>query len=133
MLRGNLIRNVLRAFCHGKRLFLFHARRAGIEHVSLSLRMLKRLPVEALIWLSGLLVLAFPDTSSNHFSLCPLNNAGLDFCPGCGLGKSINLLFRGELSKSFDSHPLGIFAVIVLSFRIVNLTKQYLQNYGKSY
>lgn len=94
--------------------------------------MLKRIPFEALIWLAGLSALALSN-SETHFTLCPLKNAGLEFCPGCGLGRSVSLLFRGELQASLQSHPLGIFAIIVLSFRIVNLTKQYIRNYGKSY
>jgi hypothetical protein len=95
--------------------------------------MLKRLPFEALCWLTGLLTLVCMDAGSSHFSLCPIKNAGWDFCPGCGLGKSISLLFHGHISESFSAHPLGIFALIILSFRIINLTKRYLQNYGKSY
>lgn len=96
--------------------------------------MLKRIPFEALCWLTGLLWLALSEAgSSGHFTLCPLKNAGFDFCPGCGLGKSVTLLFQGEVSASFDAHPLGIFAVIILSFRIIDLTKQSIQNYGKSY
>ena len=94
--------------------------------------MLKRIPVELLVWVTGLLVLASMDTDG-HFTLCPLKNAGWNFCPGCGLGRSIGLLFKGDLPASLDAHPLGIFAVIILSFRILNLTKNYLQNYGKSY
>ncbi len=95
--------------------------------------MLKRFPVEALIWLSGLLILATLDTGNGHITLCPLANAGLSFCPGCGLGRSIALFFDGRFTESVKMHPLGIFAVIVLSFRIINLTKHYLQHYGKSY
>lgn len=94
--------------------------------------MLKRIPVELLVWVTGLLLLAFMETGG-HFTLCPLKNAGWDFCPGCGLGRSISLLFKGDLTASLEVHPLGIFAVIILSFRILNLTKHYFQNYGKSY
>ena len=95
--------------------------------------MLKRIPVEALVWLTGLMLLAFMDTGADHISLCPIKNAGFDFCPGCGLGRSVSLFLKGEISGSLQAHPLGIFAVIILSFRIVNLTKQFIQNYGKSY
>ena len=95
--------------------------------------MLKRIPLEAVIWLTGLLLLFFMDTGSDHLSLCPLKNAGIDFCPGCGLGRSVALFFKGELSASLKTHPLGIFAVTVLSFRIIKLTKQFIENYGKSY
>ena len=95
--------------------------------------MLKPIPVEAIVWTTGLALLACMDIGTDHFSLCPLKNAGLDLCPGCGLGKSISLLFHGQLYDSLRAHPLGIFAVPVLSFRIVNLTKLYFRNYGKSY
>ncbi len=96
--------------------------------------MLKRIPYEALCWLTGLSLLAFLDSGDiSHFTLCPLKNLGLDFCPGCGLGKSISLLFHGEFNRSLAAHPVGIFAVIILSLRIFTLTKQYFQNYGKSY
>jgi hypothetical protein len=94
--------------------------------------MQKRIPLEALVWLTGLFFLAVFNTDS-HFSLCPLQNAGLTFCPGCGLGRSISLLFQGQFSASLRTHPLGICALIILSFRIINLTKLYIQNYGKSY
>src|SRR5690606_17432501 len=91
--------------------------------------LVRRLPWEAIIWLGGLLALALwrPEGES-HFTLCPLRNAGFDFCPGCGLGHSISFLFRGELVHSISAHPLGIFAVIVLSYRIVQLTRPYLQH-----
>ncbi|MEX1241174.1 MAG: DUF2752 domain-containing protein [Cyclobacteriaceae bacterium] len=94
---------------------------------------LKYLPFEAICWFGALALLGFSDTTAHHFSLCPLKNAGFAFCPGCGLGRSVTLLFHGDIAASFEMHPLGIFAVIVLSFRIVDLTRQYLQYYGKSY
>ena len=94
--------------------------------------MRNRIPFEALIWVAALSALAM-STNEAHFTICPLKNAGVDFCPGCGLGRSISLFFHGEILASLQSHPLGIFAVIILSFRVVNLTKQYIRNYGKSY
>ena len=97
------------------------------------MREFKKLPFESLIWAAGLLILAISNPDGGmHFSICPLYNLGFDFCPGCGLGKSISLLFHGELTRSFAAHPLGIFAVIVLSYRIFHLTKNYLNLYGKS-
>jgi hypothetical protein len=92
----------------------------------------RRIPFEALLWITGLLLLAFADTDS-HFTICPLKNAGFDFCPGCGLGKSVTFIFRGQIAASFQAHPLGLFALFILSFRIINLLKQYIQHYGKSY
>lgn len=94
---------------------------------------LRRFPFEALIWFSGLLVLYLNPVGDSHFTICPLKNAGFDFCPGCGLGTAVSLLLHGEVVDSLHAHPLGIFALIILSFRIVNLTKLYFQNYGKSY
>jgi hypothetical protein len=94
--------------------------------------MLRRIPIELLTWTSGLLLLAMFETGE-HFTLCPLKNAGWNFCPGCGLGQSISHIFHGQVEASLKTHPLGIFAVIILSFRIINLTKLYIQSYGKSY
>ena len=131
MFRGNLIRTINRAFCTAKGLFFFPAFLKSLKSaIDIGLR---RLPLEAVCWLTGLLSLALTDPSGAHFTLCPLRNAGFGFCPGCGLGRSVSLLFHGELSASVHAHPLGIFAAIVLSLRIINLTKQHLQSYGKSY
>jgi hypothetical protein len=92
-----------------------------------------QLPFEAIVWTVALVALALTDTGSTHLTLCPLKNAGISFCPGCGLGTSISLFLRGEIMASLQAHPLGICAVFILSFRIVNLTKQSLKQYGKSY
>jgi hypothetical protein len=97
------------------------------------IRRIKTFPVEALIWAASLFILAFHNPEGGmHFSICPLSNLGFDFCPGCGLGRSISFLFRGQIKQSFAAHPLGIFAVIVLSYRIFRLTQNYLNLYGKS-
>lgn len=129
MFRGNLI-NILgftQSLLHSKGLFLF----AFCQRVSIFPNV-KRFPFEALFWLAGLVILATLNPGISHFSICPLKNVGLNFCPGCGLGTSISLFFRGQIWESVTTHPLGIFAVIVLSFRIINLIKLYLR-YGKSY
>ncbi|MTI25174.1 DUF2752 domain-containing protein [Fulvivirga kasyanovii] len=82
-----------------------------------------RFSPEGIIWLTALIALALlPTESSTHFTLCPLSNLGLDFCPGCGLGRSISLAFQGELTASFATHPLGLFAIIILSYRIITLS-----------
>src|SRR5690606_41481389 len=58
-------------------------------------------PPEALFWAVALIALAFyQPAAQNHFTLCPLSNLGFDFCPGCGLGKSIAWLFKGEILRS---------------------------------
>ncbi len=87
---------------------------------------------EALIWISGILVLAFLNVDgSSHFSVCPFKNIGIDFCPGCGLGKSIHYLLSFEIEKSLNAHPLGLFAFAVLIRRIYVLLKFTLSNSKK--
>ena len=79
----------------------------------------KRVNPEALVWITGLTALAFINLeNTSHFTICPLNNLGLDYCPGCGLGKSISYLFSLKIEQSFAAHPLGIFAFIILLHRI---------------
>ena len=61
---------------------------------------------------------------------------GLHICPGCGLGHSVSYLFHGNIQASLSSHPLGIFAVIVILGRIFNLIQLHLfskktHNYAK--
>lgn len=93
---------------------------------------IRSLPLEAIVWTCGLIALALYTPSGEHFTLCPFYHLGFDFCPGCGLGRSIALFFHGEIIDSLKTHPLGIFAVIILSFRIIQLSKDYLKSHGKS-
>jgi hypothetical protein len=84
---------------------------------------IRSIPFEGLIWISALLFLAVINIdSNNHFTVCPLSNLGLEFCPGCGLGKSIHFLFHLEIVKSFNTHPLGVFALTILLHRIYSLS-----------
>ena len=90
----------------------------------------KLLGLEALIWICGLTYLAIHIPESSHFTICPLKNLGVDFCPGCGLGNSISYLFRGDIISSFHSHPLGIFALIILIFRIITIINNNRRRYA---
>jgi hypothetical protein len=46
----------------------------------------KIIGLEAAIWIGALLYLAILHTpGETHFTICPINNLGFDFCPGCGL------------------------------------------------
>jgi len=85
---------------------------------------LKSFPFEASVWLVGLLTVMILNPADQHISICPFKNAGFEFCPGCGLGQSIGLLARGKFTESFHAHPLGIFAVLVISARIIQLIKK---------
>ena len=71
-----------------------------------------------------------------HYSFCLFKMLGLPFCPGCGLGHSISYLFHGNIKASLSSHPLGIFAVVIISLRIykllqIHLFSKNLNNYAK--
>ncbi|MCH8032168.1 MAG: DUF2752 domain-containing protein [Bacteroidetes bacterium] len=94
----------------------------------------KIIGLEAAIWIGALLYLAFLHTpGETHFTICPINNLGFDFCPGCGLGNSISLIFQVEIYNSFLSHPLGLLALTVLIIRIIQLLKNNWSNYGKHF
>ena len=66
----------------------------------------------------------------SHFTICPLANLGIEFCPGCGLGASISYLFRGDFILSIQSHPLGIFALIIITLRIISIIKNNWRRYA---
>ena len=80
--------------------------------------------LEALIWISTLLYLAFfNDPFHQHFTICPLSNAGFEYCPGCGLGNSISLLLNGYFQESLNAHYFGIPAVGIIIYRIFSLIR----------
>jgi len=88
---------------------------------------------EALIWISGLVYLAFFSSMyQTHFTICPLANLGFDFCPGCGLGHSITQFFHGNFVDSFNTHPLGFFALIIILYRTYTLLKTNFINIKKA-
>lgn len=90
-------------------------------------KILIRANLELFIWIAALLLLAFLNPDGNKVSLCPFHFLGFQYCPGCGLGRSIALLFRGRLAESFSMHPLGTFALVMIGFRIIQLGRMALQ------
>ncbi len=79
---------------------------------------------ELSVWCAALVSLAVMNPSAEtHFSLCFFKWIGISFCPGCGLGHAISWLLHGNIQQSLHAHPLGIFAVVVLLFRIFTLLK----------
>lgn len=94
---------------------------------------LNKIPVEAWVWMAGLAFLAI-SSPDGTWTVCPLHNLGLDFCPGCGLGRSVSLIFRGEWSAAWQMHPLGFVAIPMLLYRSFNLIKSNINNnnHGKS-
>lgn len=92
------------------------ARLKGILHF------LKIVEPEAMIWLAGLLYLAaIHPTAELHASFCPFRTLGIGWCPGCGLGRSVSFLLHGNVQQSIHAHPLGVFGVLVLTYRIADL------------
>ncbi|KAA9040640.1 DUF2752 domain-containing protein [Ginsengibacter hankyongi] len=98
------------------------------------MRNLFRKYFELTFWITALVLLAIMPTATNpHYSFCVFKLMGFKFCPGCGLGHSISYLFHGDLRASFSTHPLGIFAVIVILLRLYNLFRLQIlikHNYG---
>lgn len=88
------------------------------------MKYIKNIPVELCFWLVALMLLATANPHDHHFTLCPLANLGLSWCPGCGLGRSITSIFHGEIQESFAQHWFGIPALILISYRILQLAKQ---------
>jgi hypothetical protein len=84
----------------------------------------KAIGFEGFIWITALLYLAFfVNPFEIHFTICPLSNLGFEHCPGCGLGNSIALIFRGDIIQSFDAHILGIPALLIILHRIFSIIK----------
>lgn len=91
---------------------------------------IKSIEWEAVAWILGLifLLLINPYVKQN-FTLCPLKNMGIDFCPGCGLGKAISFIFHFDFSNSFNAHPLGLIAFILILHRIIILLMKTYNNF----
>lgn len=85
---------------------------------------LQPFPLELILWIGSIIAILTINPYSDSFSLCPLHNLGLDWCPGCGLGRAMNLLARGEFKASWEMHPLASLAYGVIFHRIWILIKQ---------
>ena len=84
--------------------------------------LIRRIGMEPILWVSALFVLCLLGPSSEpHLRFCPFALAGIDSCPGCGLGRSIAFLFRGELGASFQAHWFGLPATAILLTRSFSL------------
>ncbi len=85
-------------------------------------RKLQRPETEAVLWIAGLIYLFIINPyEAQHYTFCAFKLVGIDDCPGCGLGNSISMILHGDLTSPFSSHPLGIFALTVIVFRIFTL------------
>ncbi|MGD8780065.1 MAG: DUF2752 domain-containing protein [Ignavibacteria bacterium] len=85
--------------------------------------------MEALMWVAVLVSVFFINPyGEQHFTLCPFHNLGIDFCPGCGIGRSISFLYHGDIVNSFNMHPLGFFAFFIILYRIIILQIKSIRN-----
>ena len=95
------------------------------------MKRLTSVPLELLFWVSAFLGLAFAEPEIHgqvqHFTLCPLANLGIKWCPGCGLGRSITQLLNGNVEASLAHHWFGIPALFIILLRIRVLFKMELQ------
>ncbi|RZK71849.1 MAG: DUF2752 domain-containing protein [Pedobacter sp.] len=91
------------------------------------MKRLSHTPVELLFWVAALLMLAIAEpelpSQAHHFTICPLANLGISWCPGCGIGRSITQLLHGNLEESFAHHWFGVPALIIISTRVWSLSK----------
>jgi hypothetical protein len=77
--------------------------------------------LELLCWTTALAVLFFLSENTKDTSLCLFSLVGFGHCPGCGIGHAIHYALHLQVAASFQHHPLGIFAVIVIFIRIKQL------------
>lgn len=90
----------------------------------------RKISLEAVLWMIALLYLLFINPyATQEFTLCPFHNLGIEYCPGCGLGRSISFLYHGDFIHSLKTHPLGIAAFILILLRIIQLTRQTIKNF----
>lgn len=87
----------------------------------------RRFPFELFFWMTALLLLGtsgiHKHANEPHFTLCPLANMGFDWCPGCGIGRSIAHLLQGDFKGSLNAHWFGIPALLIIVYRILILIK----------
>jgi hypothetical protein len=81
----------------------------------------KKVPIELIFFSIALVFLFFLDDKQHHISLCPLAAIGFNYCPGCGLGHAIHYLLHLKFQQSWNAHPLGVFAFLVIIYRIYGL------------
>ena len=79
---------------------------------------------EGSIWIAALIYLAFfVNPYEVHFTICPLSNAGFEHCPGCGLGNSIAMIFKGKFIDSFNINILGLPALAIILHRVYSIIR----------
>lgn len=87
---------------------------------------IKLLQLELLFFTGALIALFFTNVTQPQYSLCPLKLVNLNFCPGCGLGRSLHYLMHGEFKLAWQTHYLAFLALPVLVHRICLLTYKFI-------
>lgn len=87
---------------------------------------------EAIAFTTGLLLLGMmnPDTATGP-GFCILEQLGVSFCPGDGLGHSISYIFRGDISNALQANVLGPFALLILGSRSIHVFYKNHVNHSK--
>ena len=93
------------------------------------MKYIKSFPIEITFWVLALVLLATANPHEHHFTLCPLANLGIDWCPGCGIGRSICQFLHGNVAESWRYHWFGIPALLIISYRILILARLSVNNY----
>jgi hypothetical protein len=78
---------------------------------------------EWIFWGSALVLLPLLASTGQAPSFCLYKWMGWGFCPGCGLGTSIALLMKGQLTDSFQAHWLGLPTLTAIVWRWIQLTR----------
>ena len=98
--------------------------RINLIVVSLARTLYWRIGLETVTWIAALTYLAIHNPYvQSTFSICPLENLGFHYCPGCGLGRSVSFILHGDVMRSVETHLLGIPAAIIIIFRTFSLLK----------
>ncbi|MEX0843662.1 MAG: DUF2752 domain-containing protein [Balneolaceae bacterium] len=77
--------------------------------------------LEWVVFSIGLILLGIMNPENFGTSLCLFEFAGIDFCPGEGLGHSIAYTFRGDFSSAMKANMAGPAAILILSLRILHI------------
>lgn len=88
-----------------------------------------RVNLELIFWCAALAAPLFINPYEKmSLDFCLFHSLGINFCPGCGLGRALALLYRGDLAASFMTHPLAILFVAIIGSRIVTLIRMSVEN-----
>lgn len=92
---------------------------------------------ELIFWVLVLLALgvATPEAYGHvhHFTLCPLASLGIEWCPGCGLGRSITQVMHGNITESWKHHWFGVPSILIILYRIGELAKLNIKTFKLKY